>query len=446
MRTPASQFCAFCTRTRVGFLSAVAMAAWLGSGAVPAFAGGFINPSSGAKASSMAGAWIAQGDDLGVMDHNPAQLVRQNDFGVELHYTAYVFSASFDPAPVEGLGGGPPGTNAGDFVNHIPNLYAVFPIGERLRLGAGMFTPVGPRHTYGDDGAQRYQMQQAQISLVWPTIAAAVRIVDQFSAALSIDFAYAFATQKLALGLVPGLRTLDGSLSVEGSGKPTPRAKLGLLGSPADDWSIGLVFLHGIPLSIEGEVTADVPQVGLRPETARDNVVASQWVPTELRLGVGWTPEPFRAEIAVRWYRWSEYTEQTISLERNVIGGFAIDDLNVPKYYEDALAFQIGGGMRVAENHEFRLGYAFDMQANQNEGITIQDFDAPKHILAAGYGVDFLERYYANLSFNQIIYHDRVVDNSQTEPIAILGNPGTLGNGTYDWSVQTIGVQIGARF
>ena len=120
-----------------------------------AHAGGFILPSTGAKASGMAGAWIAQGDDLSVMDHNPAQLARVRDIGMEAHYTGYLFDASFTPTDEQGLAAGPAAGNTGDFLNHIPNLYAAFPLGERFVLGAGLFTPVGPRHTYGDSGAQR---------------------------------------------------------------------------------------------------------------------------------------------------------------------------------------------------------------------------------------------------------------------------------------------------
>lgn len=429
-------------KLRLSFLAATVLVL------APGFAlgSGFINPSTGGRASSMAGAWMAQGDDLSVMDHNPAQLIRQDRYGLEFHYTAFVFDAYFDPTPVEGIGDGPSSGNTANFVNHIPNFYAVFPVHERVKLGAGLFTPVGPRHTYGDDGTQRYQMQQAQISLVWGTVAAAVRLLDQLTASISLDIAYPWATQKLALGLVPGFRTLDGSLTVDGAGKPTPRGKFGLLVEPADDWSIGLVAAHGIDLSIEGEVRADLPQAGLDPATAVDNVVATQRYPTEARLGVGWTPGDWRAELAMRWYRWSEYEEQAIDLQRNVIGGFPIADLTVKKYYEDTFAIQAGGGVRLAEIHEIRAGYAYDRRANQSAGVTINDYDADKHILGLGYGVQIKERFTFDIGFNHLIYVDQTVTDSQSAPIAILGGPEGMGNGAYDWSVQTIAVSAGARF
>lgn len=409
-------------------------------------ASGFINPSTGARASSMTGAWMAQGDDLSVMDHNPAQLIRQDRYGIEFHYTAFVFDASFDPAPIDGIGDGPASGNVANIVNHIPNFYGVFPVHERVVLGAGLFTPVGPRHTYGDDGTQRYQMQQAQISLVWGTVALAVRVLDKLSLSGSVDIAYPWATQKMALGLVPGFRTLDGSLTVDGAGRPTPRAKAGMLIEPAEDWSIGLVGAHGIDLAIRGEVSADLPQAGLDPATAVDNVVATQRYPGEARIGVGWTPGPWRSEVALRWYRWSEYKAQTIDLERNVIGGFPIADIIVDKHYEDAYAIQLGGGRTFADIHQVRAGYTFDRRANQSAGVTINDYDADKHILGVGYGVVLKDRYTLDIGFNQVFYTDQTVTDSQGEPIAILGGPEGMYNGSYDWSVQTIAVSAGARF
>ena len=49
-----------------------------------ALAGGFIIPSTGTRAAGMAGAWVAQGDDLSVIDHNPAELVRQDKTRFEI--------------------------------------------------------------------------------------------------------------------------------------------------------------------------------------------------------------------------------------------------------------------------------------------------------------------------------------------------------------------------
>jgi long-subunit fatty acid transport protein len=409
-----------------------------------AAASGVINPGKGAKAESMAGAWIAQGDDLSVMDHNPAQLVRQRDYMVELHYTAYVFHASFDPDPVPGIGEGETATNVADVVNHIPNLYANFPVGEQVNIGVGLFTPVGPRHTYASSGAQRYQVRQAQLQLVWPTLAVAWQPIEELAVSASLDVAYAAVTQNIGIGLLPGFYSLDGYVHIEGDTAPIPRAKVGLLYAPMDGVSIGLVDAHGIDLEIEGELTAHVPQVGF--DGVRESVTARQRYPTEARLAIGWQRDPWRAELATRYYRWSEYEAQEIIIASGELGGIPIGDLTVPKGYRDAFAFQVGGGYRLAEVHEVRAGYMFDQQAARPERVSIQDFDAPKHALALGYGIDFLERYQANLGFNQFFYHAQDVDSSEVEAISVLGDAPALNDGVYDWNVQTIAVSVNARF
>lgn len=424
-------------------LLALAAAAVLGS-PVLAGASGYINPSKGAKAESMAGAWIAQGDDLSVMDHNPAQLVRQRQYMVELHYTAFVFNASFDPDPVPGVGDGEKATNVGDFVNHIPNLYANFPIGDQVNVGVGLFTPIGPRHTYASSGAQRYQVRQAQLQLVWPTVAVAWQPIDELAVSASMDVAYAAVTQNIGIGLLPGFYALDGYVHIEGDTPPTPRAKIGILYEPVDGLSIGLVAAHGIDLEVEGEITAHVPQIGFRGE--RESVTASQRYPTEARLGVGWQQGPWRAEVAARYYRWSEYEAQVIEIESGQLGGIPMDSLTVLKGYRDTIAFHVGGGYRFADVHEVRAGYMFDQQASRPERVSIQDFDAPKHVLALGYGIDFLERYQANIGFNHYIYKDQHVEDSEVEAISVLGDAPPLNDGVYDWSVQTVAVSVNARF
>lgn len=425
---------------RISFLTGLLAVALSAQNAA---ASGYEIPSKGAKAGSMAGAWVAQGDDLSVMDYNPSQLVRQTKPTVEIHYTAYLFGASFAPEPASGFGGGPVAENAADFVNHIPNLYFAYPTGN-WRFGIGLFTPVGPRHTYSNSGAQRYQVQQAQQSLAWPTLAAAYQFNNHWAASFSLDVAYVDVMQKMALGLVPGFHSLDGSLTLEAAAINGPRPKVGVLYAPNDKWSFGLVALPGMDIEVDGTITAEVPQAGLNG--AQDKVTAAQHFPTEVRAGAGWKLKKWRAELAARYFRWSEYTEQKIDLKRNRIGDFEVADMSVPKYYQDTFAVSLGGGYRFLPDHEVRLGYAFDGQAPEDRGLTIQDFDAPKHILAVGYGLDFLSGYYINAAYNYIYYQPKTVLASETEPITVIGTPPRLGNGTYQWSVSTFAVQTGVHF
>jgi long-chain fatty acid transport protein len=409
----------------------------------PLLAGGFILPSGGARASGMAGAWVAQGDDLSVLDHNPAEMTRLEGTQLQGHYNAYVFQGSFQPAAVSGMGQGPESDNTENYVNHIPNLYGMVPFGEKFRLGYGFFTPLGPRHRYADAGSQRYQIQEAELTLAWPTVAAAYRITKNVSASLSLDVAYVGVKQRFALGLIPGFRSFDGTLTVEGSGVQLPRPKLGVLLQPTDELSVGFVALPGIDLKIPGHIQADVPQAGLSGKIARDEIVAGQRVPTEARLGLGWKNAKWRAEATARYYRWSEYKEQTVDLKRNKIGDFAIADLTVKKFYQNSMAFQLGGGYKIAGRHEVRLGYMYDQQAAKDEGLTIQDFDAPKHLFAIGYGATFAERYTVDLAYNHVAYQTQNVANSESFPIAVLGAPPALGNGKYKWSVDMFLIGLG---
>jgi long-chain fatty acid transport protein len=410
-----------------------------------AWASGFIISSTGAKAGGMAGAWVAQGDDGNVLDYNPAQMVRQTRPSLELQYTAYLFEASFAAAPVAGYGGAPLSENSADFVNHIPNFFYVHPY-KQWRFGAGLFTPIGPRNTYNDSGAQRYQVEQAIQQLAWPTLSVAYQFNDKWAASRSADIAYVDVMQKMGLGLVPGFHSLDGSLTLKAMTIQTPRPKLGVLWTPNDKWSFGLVALPGKDVEVKGTIEADVPQAGLDPKTAVDDVTAGQRFPTEARMGFGYRYKQYRSELTLKYFRWSEYTEQKIDLKKNKIGSFDVADLTIPKYYQDTFTVQLGGGYALNEQHEVRAGYAFDSQAPLDKGLTIQDFDAPKHIIALGYGYKLSDRWSFNGAWNTILYQDKNVVTSETEPITVIGTPPRLGNGTYHWRVNTFAVNTEVRF
>lgn len=413
--------------------------------ATAADASGLIFPIGGAKAQSMAGAWIAQGDDLSAFDHNPAQLSRQDKIAIEFHYFAFHYNASFDPDPVVGLGDGPRASNSGNFVNHIPNFYAAFPIGEKLVLGGGLFTPYGPRQTFTDDGPQRYQVQQTRVSLVWGTVAAAYSPVSAFTISASLDVGYPWVTQKMAIPLVAGMRTLEGQIVVDGTGKPVPRAKIGLLAQLTDELSLGAVFAHGVDLSVEGTLEVEMPAVGFTADNASDQVIATQRYPLEARLGVGWVDEKWRSEVAVRYFNFSEYTAQSVDLKNNRIGAFEFEDIVIDKDYRNAFAVQVGGGFRPIEGHEIRAGYGFDLGASKDTTASLTDYDANRHIVGLGYGLDF-GKFYGNLGYTRVIFQERHITTSNIQPIAILGDPPTLHNGVYNWSVNMFGINAGVRF
>jgi long-subunit fatty acid transport protein len=249
----------------------------------------------------------------------------------------------------------------------------------------------------------------------------------------------------MAIGLIPGFRTFDGTLTVEGSGIQVPRPKLGVLYAPVEKFTIGFVALPGMDIKVKGKVLADVPQAGLSGDAASDDIVAKQRVPTEARLGLGWLDKKWRSEVTFRYYNWSEYKAQTIDLKRNKIGDFAIADLTVDKAYQNSFAVQVGGGYRFFDKHEMRAGYFYDAPAAMPQGVTIQDYDAPKHAVALGYGYQRGDISF-DFAYDRVFYQDQEISDSGTTPISVLGTPPNLGNGTYHWAVNMLYVRAGVAF
>ncbi|RMF18927.1 MAG: hypothetical protein D6761_01435 [Candidatus Dadabacteria bacterium] len=409
-------------------------------------ASGLIFPMGGAKAQGMSGAWVAQGDDLSVLDHNPAQLINlQQGLTAEFHYFAFYYRASFDPAPVPGLGDGEKTSNAGDYVNHIPNLYGGWKINDHWAIAGGLFTPYGPRQTFEDDGPQRYQIQRTRVSLAWGTVAAAWRPVSAITLSLGLDIGYPWVSQRMAIPLVVGMRTLEGQIQFDGTGDLAPRPKVGLLIAPIEHWTIGAVFAPGVDFAVHGKIRVDFPAVGFDPDTAFDNATASQRYPLEARLAVGFRNDTWRWELTGRYFNFSEYTEQLIDLKNNQIGVFEFEDITLKKDYRNSFAVQSGAGYDLDEHQEVRWGYTFDMSAAKDSRLSLTDYDGNRHILGVGYGLDY-GRFYGNLGLTHVIYHKREVTTSEAEPIAIVGEATILNNGVYRWGATMAGISFGARF
>lgn len=425
----------------------VAVVSFLFLTAAPAWGGGVILPSTGTKAQGMAGAWIAQGDDVNAIDHNPAGLTRQDRIAAEVNYTAYVYRARFDGAPVAGIGDPPPVSNDRPAIRHVPNAYAAFPIKDKWVIGVGAFSPVGPANVYADWGPQRYQVQEFQISLVWVALHAAWQMFEQLSISAGIDVGYPWATQKIGLAVIPGFFALDGSVIVDGTGKLAPRGKFGLVWEPREHLFIGAAAAHKVTFRVGGSVVVDLPQAGLSPDdpASSDKIEASQIYPAEARLAIGWLDDTWRAELAGRYYRWSKFTEIAIDLKNNEIAGIAFPDLTLPKSYRDSLTVQLGGGYRFAEHHELRVGYMYDMFAAKDARVQVSDADANKHLLGLGYTLDF-DRIYGSVAWNRVFFPTRRITSSEAEAIALIGEPPVIGNGDLDWSIDMFSINAGVRF
>lgn len=404
---------------------------------------GFLLGISGARAQGMAGAWVAQGDDPSVLDHNPALLSQFTKPTLFLTLSGYIYEGSFQPKPDPLLGEGPEVRNEKP-LSLIPHFFSAVPLGV-IVLGAGFYTPVNPSlYQFPSGSPGRYQVLRAENNLGFATLALAYAFAEEgipLSFALAGDLGYATADMKQNVGVIPGFATLDGTLTVKGSSQLMPRLRAGASYEFAPGFQLGIAYAQGFPIRVRGDLKVEVPVLGVE---GKDRVKVTQRYPSELRLGLGYRKERLRAELTLRGYRFSEYRAQTLDLENNSLGGIPIPDQAIPRETRDTVAAQAGIGYGVLKDHEVRVGYMFDPSAYGSSMLSLSEFDANKHLLALGYGV-VIKGFRVDMALGMILYETRKVETENPPAGALLGISPPVLSGTYRRNDQFLSLGIGVE-
>jgi long-chain fatty acid transport protein len=192
-------------------------------------------------------------------------------------------------APLSGGNGGDPGD-----ATVVPNVSAVFPVGERMAVGVAIGAPFGLKTEYAPGWVGRYRALTSDVKAVDLTLSAAFKASDTLSlgvglvyeraeATLSkaIDFgALACATSPAAHPTIPNCHPAspfpfkpqahDGGFSV--TGDDTAFGFLvGLHAAPTPQLELGLAYRSELKHELEGRVdfdTLNAPFIALNPANA----------------------------------------------------------------------------------------------------------------------------------------------------------------------------------
>jgi long-subunit fatty acid transport protein len=217
----------------------VVPAVLLAAAAGPAAAGGLFLPGSGAISTSRAGAAVASVDDGEALSINPAGLAKTTGWTLTISSSLIQYSMEFTrrgtydvPAAgdEQGYEGEPyptvknrakPPLGIGSF-QPIPVIAIVSDLGGRvpgLHLAAGLYAPNGypfrdmtngyPLERFGEDTgirppASRYDVLQAESAALFPTIAAAYRILPELDVGVRFSAGNTKAKTTVAVWGTPG--------------------------------------------------------------------------------------------------------------------------------------------------------------------------------------------------------------------------------------------------
>lgn len=342
-----------------------------------AFGAGFSIFEQGAKASGMAGAFVATADDPSAIFYNPAGLAQQRSMSVLAGATFINFSNEFVGDPNSEYTSGTEGKyNRHTFVP--PNMYAIMPIGENLTVGVGVFAAWGLRTDWADPWVGRFISKDADLKTtsVNPTIAWQTDN-GRFAIGGGVEYRRARVILKANSGALSPFsgRVVDiaNTRLVSDYGDDIGW-NLGVLFKPTDKVRIGASYRSDMDIDLEGE--AEVTQISTgHPQF--DAIVASQLPPDQnisttfpfpavAAVGIAFSPtEAWDIEFDITHMTWSRFKALTVAFETTPDRGFTR-----VQNWDDSSAFRLGVNHNATEDWDVRLGVLFDQNPQPVEAVS----------------------------------------------------------------------------
>lgn len=361
-----------------------------------AFAAGFSIFEQGAKASGMAGAFVATADDPSAIFYNPAGLAQQREMTVLAGATFINFSNEFtgDPNSIYTSG------TEGKYDRHTfvpPNMYAILPIGDNLTVGFGTFAAWGLRTDWADPWVGRFVSRDADLKTVsfQPTIA--WQTADgRFAVGGGVEYrrSRVILSQNIAL---PFPNPFTGRITDIGNARLASDYgddigwNLGVLFKASDRFRFGLSYRSDMDIDLEGE--ADFTQISTgNPQL--DALVAATFpqddqisttlpFPAVAAVGVAFSPtERVDVEFDVTHMTWSRFAALDVTFENNPANSFVRE-----QNWKDSSAYRLGTNIEATPEWDVRLGVLYDENPQPVEAVSplLPDSDRIGFTFGAGW-------------------------------------------------------------
>jgi long-chain fatty acid transport protein len=346
-----------------------------------AFGSGFLIPEQGAKASGMAGAFAATANDPSAMFFNVAGIAQLRRIELYSGGTIITFKNEFRGDPNDEFSAG----TSGFYRRHTffpPNGYGVYPIGDNITVGVGMFAAFGLRTNWEEPWIGRFSSRDANLKSV------------------SVQPSIAWQNDAGTIALGAGLEyrrlkiTLDQNIPLSGTGVNPFTGRLVDIGNAhltseyGDDlgFTVGALFKptptlrfgasYRAPMEIDLDGEADFTQI-LTGSPQIDAIVATQ-LPVDQKIKTSF-PFPAIATIGVAtsaiqdWdiefdvmrTTWSEFDELTVNFQTTPANSFT----RVQNWH-DATSYRLGANHKATEEWDVRLGVLYDENPQPTEAVS----------------------------------------------------------------------------
>ncbi len=361
-----------------------------------AFGAGFSIFEQGAKASAMAGAFVATADDPSAVFYNPAGLAQQRELSAYAGATFINFSNEFTGDPNDELTSGTSAKyNRHTFVP--PNAYAVLPIGQNLTIGFGAFAAWGLRTDWDDPWVGRFISRDADLKTMSLEPAIAWQTSNgRFAVGGGIEYrrARVILNQNIPL---PFANPFTGRLTDIGNARLSSDYgsdtgwNLGVLFKPTDRFRIGASYRSDMDIDLEGD--ADFTQISTGNAQldalvgatfpVDDQITTTLPFPAVAAIGVAFSPtDNIDIEFDITHMTWGRFEALAVDFENQPARNFVRE-----QNWEDSSAYRLGVNIDATEKFAVRFGGVYDEnpQATERVGPLLPDADRIGATLGGGY-------------------------------------------------------------
>ena len=407
-----------------------------------AFGAGFSIFEQGAKASGMAGAFVATADDPSAIFYNVAGIAQQRNMSLLAGATFINFTNEFAGDRNSPFTSG----TEGQFARHTfvpPNAYAVVPIGNNLTFGIGAFAAFGLRTDWEDPWVGRFISRDADLKTMSVNPAVAWQTTNGH---LAIGAGVEYRRARVILNANRGAlspfsgRFVDvANVRLVSDYGDDIGWNLGVLFKPSDRFRFGASYRSDMDIDLEGDAEVTPIATG---NAQFDAFVKTQLPPNQgintifpfpaiASAGIAFSPnDRWDIELDVVRMTWSRFESLKVNFETTPAAGFTR-----PQNWEDSSSFRLGTNIAATPNFDVRLGAVYDQNPQPVEAVSplLPDSDRIGATVGGGWHAG---PFIIDGSLMVLHFKDRSTNGRNAEGF----------NGTYETDALLWSVNAGYRF
>jgi len=366
---------------------------------VPLGASGFLIDQT-ARASGVAGAYVAQTDDATAVFYNPGALgILTKKKGVAIGAA----TSSYNSFNFQGRAPGPAAGTIGersDSIDVVPSAFLAAPLKGSAVFGLGAYYSMRLKSEWNEPETFSGRFLASESNIEAYDLAPTVGLALGPSFGIGAGAVYRTAKISLQRNLTStvGANTYDiATEAIETDTQSTTGWTAGMLFRPSPAFALGASYRSAITMDFEGVGTLTQIQT---PDAQLNQLVAATFpfeqnlglvsqlsTPAQINAGIAFAAgEPLLFEIDVNSTKWSELQSIVFAFPNNasLSSTYALN-------LEDTLDYRAGMRFTFPTGPVIRLGYAIEKSPQPDE--TVSPFLAmlDKNTITAGFGLDWLD-------------------------------------------------------